>query len=340
MGKDKLVAAFPEQGAVNGMIEALNDAHSRYYSPVEKKLEQENLEGNYYGIGVLYYLDENKKLIIDNIVESSPAQKAGLQVGDVILAVNGVSTTGMKEETANTIISDESQKKVDFSIERGSSSTPLAITVNKGTVNIISVTSQMVQDIACIRISGFTLDTDSELQEALKSLDKAAVKGIVLDLRDNSEGSFVSVLEIASRFLDKGPVMQVKDNEGHTDILDPDNLFKNEPTVKELTLPMVVLPMAVLVNEGTAGCSEALCGALQDRGRAKIAGTVTRGNGSQIAFFDLRDGSSICLAIEYILTPNGKEIEGKGITPDFTITQTGEAAVLWAVDFLHSNQQN
>ncbi len=344
VGKDKLIAAAPEQGAIDGMIRALNDSHSRYYSPIENKLEQENLEGNYYGIGVLYYLNENKKLIIDAVVDNSPAQKAGLTIGDTIISVNGISTAGMTEEACNAIISDESQAKVDFIIERENISTPLAITVNKGKVNIISVTSHIVQDIACIRISDFTLDTDDELQAALKNLDKTAVKGIVLDLRDNSEGTFISALEIANHFLENGPVMRVRDSKGNTENLDLADLFKdqsptvpannNQSPIKELTLPLVVL-----VNESTAGCSEALSGALQDRGRAKIAGTATYGNGSEIAFFDLRDGSAICLTVEHLLTPGGKEIEGKGITPDYPITQTGDDAVQSAVDYLHSNPQ-
>ena len=152
--------------------------------------------------------------------------------------------------------------------------------------------------------------------------------GIILDLRDNPGGLVSDVVDVASHFIRAGVIVTLVDNKGDifSQSVHPNGVFTD-------------LPMVVLVNQYTASGSEVVSGALQDYHRATIAGNTTLGKGSYDSFFQLSDGSAIYLTIGRWLTPDGREIEGKGITPDYVLTQTGEQEIQWAIDFLNKAQQ-
>jgi carboxyl-terminal processing protease len=181
----------------------------------------------------------------------------------------------------------------------------------------------MVGDVAYIQITNFYEKTNDEFQAALMALNLPHAKGIIIDLRNNLGGYVTAMVDVASHFVDKGVIITLRDNQGKTqsESVNPNGVF-------------TTLPVVVLVNQYSASASEVLSGALQDYGRATIAGVQTFGKGSYDQFFNLSDGSAIYLTVGRWLTPKGREIEGKGITPDQILTQTGDDETQWAVKYL------
>ncbi len=337
IGKDKLIADCPEQGAINGMVKALNNKYSHYISPIENRPEQ-ILRGKFTGFGFGANFSD-KQPVIDRIIKDSPAARAGLSEGDMILSVNGLSTEGMSPATFDAKLRDDSMNVVTLTLRRKNASAPSEIKIEKGLIDIQSVFNKMVGDIAYIQITEFNDDTPDEFKTALNELDLKNTTGMVLDLRGNTGGSLYSVIKVFSYFFMEGTLCITIDNKGNRGSENIHDYYwmyslEDQPGTDDL----IHQPLAILVNKETASGSEALCGALRDYGRAKIAGTTTYGKGSINMFFDLRDGSSIYLTVEHYLTPYGNEVEGKGITPDFILTQTGDDAIQWAVDYLHGNQ--
>jgi carboxyl-terminal processing protease len=185
----------------------------------------------------------------------------------------------------------------------------------------------MRQDIAYINITHFSELTDEELTEVLESITAEGANAIILDLRSNPGGLLHAVIDVASHFLTEGVVTNVVDNEGkHT---------TNAVSPKEVTTD---LPMVVLVDAFSASGSEVLSGALQDHGRATIAGAVTYGKGSVNILRQLSDGSGLYVTTARWLTPDGRLIEGEGISPDYELELEGEDAVQWAIDYLKDNR--
>jgi carboxyl-terminal processing protease len=313
------------QGAVRGMVQALKDPYSAYLSPSDYKLEQSDFQGSFSGIGAQVNLSkDNNHIIVVAPIENSPAEKAGIKSGDVILAVNGQSIEGLSLTEVVLLIRGPVGTPVTVRIQHQGETTTRDITVVRAQISSPSVVSNMKGNAAYIRISSFTEKTNDNLQAALQTLDLKNSKGIILDLRDNPGGLVTAVVGVASHFIKEGPIITLRDNQGKTttESAQPSGVFTE-------------LPMVVLVNQYSASGSEVLSGALQDYHRATIAGTVTLGKGSYDSFFNMSDGSAIYLTIGRWLTPSGREIEGKGITPDYTLTQTGDDEIQWAVDFLN-----
>ncbi len=176
-----------------------------------------------------------------------------------------------------------------------------------------------------IQIHEFGETTNDEINTALQSLPLANATGIILDLRSNPGGIVTTVVDVASHFIKQGVVTTLVDNKGNSTVYSvrPNGVFTD-------------LAMVVLVDQFSASGSEVLTGALKDNHRATIAGVTTFGKGSYDTTIPLKDGSYIYLTIGRWLTPNGELIEGKGITPDYALTETGDAEVQWAIDFLHT----
>jgi carboxyl-terminal processing protease len=311
------------EGAIAGMVQALNDPYSAYLTPDQFHLTQSDISGTFSGIGAQVTTDKQNQIIIVAPIAGSPAAKAGIQTGDIILAVNGVSTQGMNLTQVVLLIRGPNGTAVNLTILHQGDSTPVDISIVRAQITSPSVTSRMAGNIAYIKINSFAETTNDELNKALQSLDLKNSVGIVLDLRDNPGGLVTTVVDVASHFIKSGVIITLRDNKGNTqtESANPNGVFTN-------------LPMVVLVNQYSASGSEVLSGALQDYKRATIAGTVTLGKGSYDSFFNLSDGSAIYLTIGRWITPNGREIEGKGITPDYTLTQTGDDEITWAVNSL------
>ncbi len=320
----KLDGTELSQGAVRGIVEALDDPHSAYMDPDTTKLFQTNISGNFEGIGATVNMNEDNWPIIVTPIEGSPAANAGLRPGDIIIGVDGGTTYGLNITELVLKIRGTAGTQVTLTIQREGESEPLEIAVTRAVINMPSVKWEMKGDIAYIRIIEFREDTNEELNNVLSEIDMVLTKGIILDLRNNPGGIVTTVVDVASHFIEKGIVITMIDNQGNqtSDAVNPNGIFTD-------------LPMVVLVNEYSASGSEVLAGALQDYERATIAGVTTYGKGSYNITIPLEDGSSVYLTIGRWATPNGNLIEGKGIVPDYELTQTGDEEIQWALDFLH-----
>jgi carboxyl-terminal processing protease len=204
---------------------------------------------------------------------------------------------------------------------------PVEIEIIRGEIELTSVRFEMRGDIAYISISQFTEKTNEELSPVLESIAGGVASGIILDLRSNPGGVLAAVVDVTSRFLKEGVVIIVVDSEGDEEVITVNR--------QQLTTD---LPIVVLVNGFSASGSEVLAGALQDHGRAIIAGTTTFGKGSVNFLNMLEGGSGLYITGARWLTPNGSLIEGIGITPDVALELGGEDAVQWAIDYLRGNR--
>jgi len=322
---DKINAANMTAGAIKGMLEALNDPYTSYLDAPTYQLSHQDLQGKFEGIGA-YVGIRDGQLIIIAPMPNSPAARAGIVAGDAILEVEGASTSEMSLEEAVLHIRGPKGTPVKLLIRHQDKPVPETIEIVRDSINVASVTYEMKGDIGYIHIYQFVSTTDGELTTALKDVISKGATGLILDLRYNPGGLVDTVVAVASHFIKSGVVLYVVDNKGQKDT---DSV---RPTSVTTDLPIVALS-----NNFSASGSEVLMGALQDHGRATIAGTTTFGKGSVDTFYQLKDGSGLYITIARWLTPNGRLIEGKGIDPDIQLTLTGDNATAWAIDYLHEN---
>jgi len=321
--KDKLDSKKLSQGAIKGMIEALDDPYSAYLDPGTYQLQLKSLKGTYHGIGAHVTMKDGQIIIIAPIADS-PAEKAGIKPGDKILEINDESVEGVSLAEAVLKIQGPQGTPVRLTILHQGETEPVTITIVRAEIKIESVFLEMRGDIAYIKLTNFTETTASELISALENMPTNTV-GIILDLRNNPGGLLQAVVDVAEQFLKEGVVVNIVDNQGQKTTLE----------VKRGDLA-TDLPLLILVNEGSASGSEVLAGALQDHGRAKLAGGKTFGKGSVNSIRPLKDGSAIYLTVARWFTPLDKPIEGVGLTPDFPLELEGDELVSWAIDYLET----
>jgi carboxyl-terminal processing protease len=326
VAKENLNSSTLSQGAIKGIVEALNDPYSAYLDPPTYQKSLSNIAGEYGGIGA-YVGVKDKQITIIAPIPDSPAAKAGIKAGDVILAIDDNSTSEMSLEEAVLLIRGPEGTSVRLLILHQGETEPQEIEVVRSEIQISSVYLEMREDIAHISITNFSERTNEELSTVLESLSQKAATGIILDLRSNPGGLLDAVIDVASRFLREGVVLYVVDNKGNK------TSFSVKPGGITTDLPVVVL-----TDNFTASASEVLAGALQDHARAIIAGTRTYGKGSVNTLYKLQDGSGLYLTTARWLTPNGRLIEGKGIEPDYPLEVEGEDAILWAINYLKSHK--
>lgn len=323
--KDRLSANTLSQAAIKGMVEAVNDPYTAYLDPEAYKLSLANLGGEFSGIGAQVAVKDGQITIIAPVPDS-PAAKAGIRAGDVIVEIDGQSTSGMSVAEAVTRIRGQQGTVVRLSILHQGSTEPEEVEIVRAEIKLPSVRFEMRGDIAYINITYFSERTNEELSQVLQSVIQKAATGIILDLRSNPGGSLEATVDATSHFLKEGIVVSVVDNEKKRTAL--------EVKPSEVTID---LPMVVLVDSYSASGSEVMAGALQDYGRAKIAGTKTYGKGSVNVLRKLDDGSGLYITTGRWLTPNGRLIEGKGLSPDYELDLRGEDAIQWAINYLKSN---
>ena len=300
------------QAAIRGMIEALHDPYSGYLDPQEYEMSQTSLQGSFGGIGAEVRVDPEGQLRVVAPIVGTPAEKAGILPGDKILEINGESTQGMSSIQAVVRIRGEPGTTVTLRIQHEGEDTPKDLVITREQISVTAVVPEMLADnIAYLSVNDFSGRTAPELLAALESFTRGNATGIILDLRDNPGGFLNVAVDVASQFLKQGTVTYVVDGEGHRETYD----VKSGGIATDL-------PMAVLVNGHSASASEILAGVLQDYGRARIIGTRTLGKGSVNQFAEMSDGSAIYITIARWYTPNGRQIEGQGITPDDVVEMT------------------
>jgi carboxyl-terminal processing protease len=320
---DQLDPHLLTQGAVRGMVEALDDPYTSYLDNTAYELWTRNMEGKFEGIGA-YVESKDEQITIVAPIPDSPAETAGIRTGDVILEIDGKSTEGMSLIEAVLNIRGPTGTLVSLLILHQGETEPEVIKIVRAEIELTSVDWEMKEDIAYIEISFFSERTAEELAPVMESITEEA-SGIILDLRSNGGGILDTVIEVAGFFLHEGVVMDMVDNQGHHTIY----------AVKTNQLA-TDLPMVVLVDGYSASGSEVLTGALQDYNRATVAGARTFGKGSVNILRQLKDGSGIYITTARWFTPHGRLIEGEGLNPDYELAED-EDAIQWAIDFLKSH---
>jgi carboxyl-terminal processing protease len=321
--RDQLDPTKLTQGAVRGMVEALDDPYTSYLDTTAYELWTRSVEGKFEGIGAYVEIKDDRITIVAPIPDA-PAEQAGIRAGDVILEIDGKSTEGMSLIEAVLNIRGPKGTPVALLVLHQGETEPEAIKIIRSEIELPSVNSEMKEDIAYIEISFFSERTAEELALALESIPQDTI-GIILDLRSNGGGILDTVIDVTSFFLHEGVVMDMVDNQGQHTVY---SVNKSQITTD--------LPMVVLVDGFSASGSEVLTGALQDYGRATIAGTRTFGKGSVNILRPLQDGSGLYITVARWFTPSGRLIEGEGLTPDYELGED-EDAIQWAIDFLKSH---
>ena len=310
--RNKVDPAKLTEGAIEGMIDALGDTHTAYIDPANMKVEQSSFQGEFDGIGA--HVDQSKDgrhIIIVAPIEGSPADKAGVKSGDIILAVDGADAEGWSVFEGVNKIRGRKGTTVELKLDRIGESLPIIVKIVRGTIETPSVRGRMLEDeqYGVVKINTFTARTHEETRVTIDKLVNAGAKGIVIDLRQNPGGLLSSVVDIASDFLKDGLVTYEVDSRGN----------RTEWPVKKGGRYQDI-PIVILVDGFSASGSEVLSGALQDHGRSIVIGTTTFGKGSVNFLRELSNGGGLYLTVARWYTPNGRTIEAKGVTPDVTVT--------------------
>ncbi|HZQ10892.1 MAG TPA: S41 family peptidase [Anaerolineae bacterium] len=306
-------------GAITGMVDSLGDTgHSSFLTPEMLTQHNNYTNGQFEGIGAQVE-KKGDYVIITAPMDDSPALKAGLKPGDAILKVNGEDMTGKTVEYVISKILGPAGTQVTLVIIDGKDETQREITLTRAVIKVNDVTWAQVPGttIAVIRITGFSDKIGDRLKQALKEIQAQKMTGVVLDLRNNPGGLLDEAITTISQFVNKGNALLEKDSQGN---IEP---IKVQPGGLEPNLPM-----AVLINYGSASASEIVAGALQDAGRARLVGETTFGTGTVLNTFPLSDGSAMLLATHEWLTPNGRLIWHQGIKPDDKVSLPAGVAPL------------
>lgn len=313
-------------GAISGMLQSLGDeGHTRFLSPSETKAEQTSLSGQFEGVGIEVNIQNGHPVVVSPI-PGSPAAAAGLKSGDVILQVNGTVTDNVTLADLIKLIRGPAGTSVKFLVRHTGRPTPEVINVVRGKIKVAAVTWAMLPGtrIAQIQISHFSANAAGDLHRDLRAAESAGAQGLILDLRDDPGGLLNSSIQVASEFLDHGNVLLEEDASGH----------RTAYPVKAGGLA-TTLPLVVLVNHGTASASEIFAGAIQDDHRGVIIGQPTFGTGTVLSTYPLSDGSEILLGVRQWLTPDGRVIRNKGITPDESVALPAGAKMLSPTEASH-----
>ncbi len=298
-----------EEGIYKGYIQGLEDPYSVYYNEEETKGLYETTEGEYSGIGAVLSQDlESGVITLVQIYEGSPAAKAGLKDNDILTKVGDIEVTGMDLSEVVTYIKGEKGTDVDLTVLRGEDAEEITVTATRDTVEAQTVKYEMLEgQTGYLSVSEFDSVTYAQYEEALNELTDQGMTGLIVDLRNNPGGNLNTVCEMLDLVLPKGTIVYTEDKDGKRETATSDDEHQ------------INVPMVVLVNGNSASASEIYAGAVQDYGIGKIVGTQTYGKGVVQQIFDLGDGTSVKLTIAEYFTPNGRNIDGEGITPDVEV---------------------
>jgi carboxyl-terminal processing protease len=301
-------------GAVKGMVRTL-DPHSSFMTPTEFADLRADTDGEFGGVG-LEIDDDDGVLVVIEPIPGSPAARAGLLAGDRIVAIDGISTRGKDGEDTAGKLRGKPGTAVKVEVQRKGWDRSRPFTLTREVIHVQAVQSNILEGgVGYIRIKQFQEKTDQEVGAALTRIRSASadgrIHGLVLDLRGNPGGLLDQAVRVADLFLAKGVIVSTVGRGGR----------KLEESVAHSSGTWEGFPMVCLVNGSSASASEIVAGALQDHGRAVVVGTTTFGKGSVQSVIELDDGSGLKLTIARYLTPTGRSIQEKGISPDLVVEQ-------------------
>lgn len=300
------------EGAIRGMVAALDDPYSTFMNPEQYKSFNEETFGTFGGVGI-YVTTVDGVLTVIAPIDGSPGQRAGLKSGDKILKVDGKDISGLSDDEAIALIKGEPGTEVTLTIAREGEGIK-DYTLTREMIDEPMVSGKMLgNNIGYIRITMFDENCGADFAKKLKELENQGMKGLIVDVRDNPGGLLDEVVKIARLLVPKGPIVSTIDRFGNKKIYSS-------------VLPRVKFPLVVLVNEGSASASEILAGAVKDTAAGILVGQKTFGKGSVQTMFEFPDGSAVKLTVEKYYTPSGKSIHGIGIEPDVTVDLPPPAA--------------
>ncbi len=296
-------------GAIRGMMSAVGDQYTFYYTADEMTAANEEFGGVYHGVGMLVQLTDDGAIEVARVYEDSPAEAAGVRMGDRIVAVDGVEVSGESAQTLNEAIDriqGEDGTTVVLSVQRDGEI--LDLEVMRAEVSISYVEYQIINgDIGYINISQFSGNDVEGFQEAMSALQAAEVSGVIIDIRNNPGGLLTDVVEIADALLPEGLIAYVEDGHGNRTEYTSDADYWD-------------VPLVVMVNGMSASASELLSAAIQDYGRGTIVGTTTYGKGIvQTLITFAEDGAGMQLTTASYYSPSGRSIHENGVEPDVTV---------------------
>jgi len=293
-----------QQGVLHGLFESLDDPYSNYMNEEEFGDFNEQSTGTYGGIGIIVTAGKGDYITIVSPIEDTPGEKSGLKSGDKIIEANGIEVFSETMDDAIDIMKGEPETEVILKIKRGQEI--FDVSINRELIVLKSVKSRFVDNYGVLRITTFDSKVSDEFDKHLKKLLSRDIEGLIIDLRNNPGGSLSEVIEIADKLLGEQLIVYTETRSGRKDEYASD-------------ASAVDLPIAVLVNEGSASASEILTGAIQDSGSGTIIGTTTFGKGLVQSVMPLNDGTGFKLTTAQYFTPNGRYIHDIGIEPDITL---------------------
>lgn len=298
-------------GAIGGMVASLGDPYSVFLKPTAAKQFSQDLNGNFDGIGA-ELIHRDGVLTVVAPLEGSPAKRAGLQPGDIVIKIDGNDVPDSIDEAVSKI---RGPKGTNVTLQVVRNNEPRDITITREKVDILSVTYIKKDKLGIIKLNQFNANSTELMDKALSQAKSDNVTGLIIDARNDPGGLLNVAVSITSRFIEPGVVVVERDKAGRETSLSTDKAVNR-----------VELPMVVLVNKGSASAAEIFAGALQDNGRAKIVGETTFGKGSVQSVEPLSDGSSLRVTVAEWLTPKKRAINKVGITPDVEVKLTEEDA--------------
>ena len=297
------------EGIYKGYVEAIGDPYTVYYDEAETKDLFQSFEGEFSGVGAVLSQNINTmEIVINNVYDDSPAKKAGLLNGDVIVQVDDRELQGEELSEVVTWIRGEKGTDVDIHVYRESEGKIIKCTVTRDVIKAVTVTDKMLDDnIGYMQITEFDSVTYDQFVESLDKLDSEGMEGLIIDLRGNPGGNLDTTVDMLKEILPEGVIVSTRDRKGNEEEYtnDEDNTFDK--------------PLVLLVDEYSASASEIFSGAVKDYGIGTLVGTQTFGKGIVQNVLDLQDGTSIKITVSEYFTPSGENIHGKGITPDVVV---------------------
>lgn len=296
--------------AIRGMLDTLDDDFTRFAPPDVAERMREDLQGSFEGIGAFVRENDEGLTEIVRPMDGQPADLAGLRAGDVVIGVDGESVVGMSLEEVIALIRGPEGSEVRLEIRREGREEPFEVTVTRERIDIPVIESEMLEDqIAYVRLTSFNRNAEEQLREVLAQLLAENPRGLILDLRDNPGGFLDQSIAVADIFLEEGVVLFERSS-----TLDIDEAYQSGSGDQAEEIPL-----AVLINAGSASASEIVAGAIQDRSRGVLIGETTFGKGSVQQSHTLSDGSELRVTIARWYTPDDESIDGQGIVPDIEV---------------------
>lgn len=311
----KLTASQLLDGLKHGLAEATGDPYTEYFTPSEAKAFNTDLQGmSFTGVGIQLEQDSTGNVLVLAPLDGSPAAAAGVRAGDIIVAVDGKSTSGQSANAVANEVRGPKGSKVTLGLLRNKTQ-QLTIPITRQDIQVPTASSRILENnIGYLQISQFSDDTYGLVQAAVKQFRQAGVKGVVVDLRDDPGGEVNTAVNIASLWL-KPNTLIMQEKRGSTVV---DSLYSTGNN------PLLGMPTVVLINAGSASASEITAAALHDNHAATIIGEKSFGKGVVQKLIDLGDGSELKVTVASWYRPDGQNINKKGITPDKTVKMTDQ----------------